>query len=1013
MRTLSRLVEVCKQFLKRTWQTHVRMAGGGPVLCSYSSDGTPISTTQQCRSSISTGGTVKRFGRGTSEYLVQGMFSRYLDAQDQAQTCVVLRDPLPLTEGKAAWQLFSCCLEFGPTLREEGHLGLALHHYCFDRACYKPLTRAMIQHHRRLAARFGHGSSQLTPQLLELQEWVLSTACGCHDAHNSLKWAMHAQMNDPELTKSVYLVIESLRNAFDLLAMILPSWMASKLAPKEEHELHPEEQLHAVYTALGLDPELVELLACELRLCWRNGELQVKSSALQEQDGPGKVYHAVMSVWKFDTFSTSRWVSVGSSCRSLTAALMLGLDSVVACIRSNPKNSDYYIGGYARLGAEARRFVVIAALASYVPDALLRELMEDSRVPLRMEHLKSSIAQEMSFLSQLGIHVWEALAPVTQSAPQSLRSEVLQAAQTSSAFVEHRVFSAASRLPWKLCTGDIDQNLQELMASIEPREPTSQKVWQLLHLGWNKLELRKAIMLMADCPWATVCAEQQHGSASIIRKYHEHLGEESLMSRAFAHTMRRLLPGMSVEEKQIARARQRLERLDRKRPDNLGGRQLYVRDLMSVAADWQKDGTRCVPGRVQHVIMKKHGDRWKGYPASTKLKYDARAALARSASRQQLEEETERARTDLCIMVSRLEASKEARPPLTLSACQLGEQEQAVLQCMWDDAAFTHRMVGELRAAAAKAPLAPSRDVQTEMRALAIYEGDDPPARPAWLSPLCWHRAHMAGCALAVATAEGKSFYLFLYATQSPLFACFSRLHVEELLMEPQEMNLEVWDRLAVQHWAWSFTVDYQATTTWDVLSHVGPGQLEVLPGLVHLGNSEVVSDAELMPWGELLGSMPSKAPAGSSGERTAAPKDESMVSSALLQQHPWLAAYAQASGDDGDAGESSVASQGRPHASAEVPGEELSEEQLDEIFNELHKKREGWDEKGAAGLVHFRYHLLGGAWFQSHRAKAYDAFLGSARGAGPAEWRRQHGLQKSARFEMGAHGEHGSFIMA
>ena len=57
--------------------------------------------------------------------------------------------------------------------------------------------------------------------------------------------------------------------------------------------------------------------------------------------------------------------------------------------------------------------------------------MEDGRVPPRMEHLKSSIAQEMSFLSQLGIHVWEALAPVTQSAPQSLRSEVLQAAQTS------------------------------------------------------------------------------------------------------------------------------------------------------------------------------------------------------------------------------------------------------------------------------------------------------------------------------------------------------------------------------------------------------------------------------------------------------------------------------------------------------------------------------------------------------------------------------------------------------
>ena len=864
--------------------------------------------------------------------------------------------------------LSSCCLEFGPTLREEGHLGIALHHYCFDRACYKPLQRAMIQHHRRLAARFGQGSSQLTPQLLELQEWILSTACGCHDSHNSLKWAMYAQMNDPELTKNVYLVIESLRSSFDLLAMTLPSWVASKLALKEEHELHPEEQLYAVYTALGLDPELVELLACELRLCWHDGELQVKAAAMQGQDGAGKVYLAVMSAWKFDTFSTSRWVGVGSSCRSLTAALMLGLDSLVAGIRSNPKHSDFYIGGYARLGSEARRFVVIAALASYVPDALLKELMEDSRVPLRLEHLKSSIAQEMIFLSQLGMHVWEALAPVAQSAPPSLRSEVLQVAQTSSAFVEHRVFAAASRLPWRLCTGDIDRNLQELMASTEPREPTSKKVWQLLHLGWNKLELRKAIMLMAGCPWATVCAEQQHGSASIIRKYHEDLGEESLMSRAFVHTMRRLLPGMSVEEKQIARARQRLERLERKRPDAFRGRQLYVRDLMSVAAEWQRDASKSVPGQVQKTIMKKHGDRWNSYSASTGLKYDAQASLARSASRRQLEEDTDRARTDLCIMVSRLEASKEARPPLTLSACQLGLQEQEVLQCMWGDEAFTHRMVVELRDAAAVAPPAPSVDVQAEMQAFVVYGGDDPPARPAWLSPLCWHRAHMAGCALAVATAEGKSFYLFLYATQNPLHACFSRLHVREVLLEPQEMNLEAWEQLAMQQWAWSFTVDYQATTTWEMLSHVSPGQLEVLAGLTHLGGGEVVSDGQLLPWEEFVAVMPARVPAGSTGERTAAPKDESRVDSALLQQHPWLPAYRQASGDDCNPGESSVASQ-RPHASAELPGDELSEEQLGDIFNELHKKREGWDEKGADELVHFKYLLLGGAWFQEHRA--------------------------------------------
>ena len=52
--------------------------------------------------------------------------------------------------------------------------------------------------------------------LLQLTGWVLACPCVCHDIHNSLKWAVAADMAEGPL-KDLHIVLATLQNSFSLL----------------------------------------------------------------------------------------------------------------------------------------------------------------------------------------------------------------------------------------------------------------------------------------------------------------------------------------------------------------------------------------------------------------------------------------------------------------------------------------------------------------------------------------------------------------------------------------------------------------------------------------------------------------------------------------------------------------------------------------------------------------------------------------------------------------------------
>ena len=115
------------------------------------------------------------------------------------------------------------------SLRQLGHLGCAIEHYCWDMFGFQALEQQTREWHamQPLPTLPHH----MNPDTVALIEFVCITACALHDAHNSLKWAMRSYYTDSQLVRDLYIVFESLRRSADVISANLYSWLHRRLRP--------------------------------------------------------------------------------------------------------------------------------------------------------------------------------------------------------------------------------------------------------------------------------------------------------------------------------------------------------------------------------------------------------------------------------------------------------------------------------------------------------------------------------------------------------------------------------------------------------------------------------------------------------------------------------------------------------------------------------------------------------------------------------------------------------------
>ena len=153
---------------------------------------------------------------------MQSCFYKARNAHGDMEMSLLITDPRPLSAGKRGWNMFTAATDFLPLLRRRGHKGICLQHMCADRAVFSSLDRH-LRGRQRAFYDPAHGPDHgVQAPLLENTDWMVSTPCAVHDAHNALNWGL-SNVTEGTILEDLHIVIESIRNSFAALREHIPS----------------------------------------------------------------------------------------------------------------------------------------------------------------------------------------------------------------------------------------------------------------------------------------------------------------------------------------------------------------------------------------------------------------------------------------------------------------------------------------------------------------------------------------------------------------------------------------------------------------------------------------------------------------------------------------------------------------------------------------------------------------------------------------------------------------------
>lgn len=140
MRDCAKAAEVVKAKLFQKAERVINLNSDKPVLWHYSFDGTPMTIVTRHSAGASLGKRVRREGGSLQEPLIKRGFVAVNDGLGNRYIALLMTPPLPLGNGKAAWNLYSAAADFFPLLREKDHHSIAITHYGLTALCFTHLS---------------------------------------------------------------------------------------------------------------------------------------------------------------------------------------------------------------------------------------------------------------------------------------------------------------------------------------------------------------------------------------------------------------------------------------------------------------------------------------------------------------------------------------------------------------------------------------------------------------------------------------------------------------------------------------------------------------------------------------------------------------------------------------------------------------------------------------------------------------------------------------------------------
>ena len=381
-----------------------------PVMYFYSSDPTPLRLGLRLAAPQSIGQSKPmRHDKSLTELLLQVVFHK-LSGTGKLESRFYVRDPLPLSVGKKSWNLLQAALSFCPHLKNLGHLGISIAVSTFDRGIMSSMGDLLQCAEAEMLYQKSAQPPSLEDELREALTWQVTLPCSLHDTHNALKWAMFGAQASPEVCKRLHIVVESLRNSFDILHGELPRFVRDHLHFCKSWDAPTHNTWRTLWAWLGVSAGTRSELE-RLQLRW-DEEAQVLCVAQELENSEeltDLITSAMLSVFRFAVFTLSRWLSVGASCKNLVAAALLGLFDPCRQALANPDNSRYYLGGVENMDMDLKCALcpcshgVLAARCSCLVAPQGRQGGPAERRP------GSFLNTEQEALARLDLSVWQQL----------------------------------------------------------------------------------------------------------------------------------------------------------------------------------------------------------------------------------------------------------------------------------------------------------------------------------------------------------------------------------------------------------------------------------------------------------------------------------------------------------------------------------------------------------------------------------------------------------------------------
>jgi hypothetical protein len=667
-------------------------------------------------------------------------------------------------------------------------------------------------------------------------------------------------VKDPACIRSSYICVESLRNGFSLLVEHAPTWVRANIA-FEDWEF---DAISELWGLLVSDDELKAMLI-DLQLRFSEGRIKIARKFLFSDDVTNLVVTCLLKLWQFKSFAESRWCTLGPVARTVTACSVLGLSAYVQFVLSTPGVSKYYLSGFPlHFTGKVRHLFGIVAISGHVPDAVLKLLLKDDRVPMQLEAIENLVQEKLDLVNSVSPGVWEVLGEAAGMDARTLCHETVAASLASTGHIQESL-RAVVRPPWDLIQGDLDKNLQRLSdLSDPPDEEVTRKIWTLLGLGWNYADIRKGLELMRLVSWSSTPVEQAHSGSHHIMKRHKTYGARTMRARVMLHMMRVLFR----QPHHVAKINQKVKQLtalSQVQTQRITGRHAFISQASKRLRE--QGGKDATTKQVRTGLLKHHGKTWHAMDVKDQRRFDA----AGEKLREQKEKAIKQKKAGVMGSIAKLREEAEKSQSSTglrflMTSCRFTASQLEEIDSLWTSEEFAANRIADLRKEKLLPVGPPPVPVQMVLNAMDIPPTQRSLPRPRWLPLACLHRDWVRNAVLRFETARGLVFAKLCHALQSPYSATFVVL--EATKAPESELTPANWDALMVDSWRHEFT-SLKKTYIFGVggiIDQTWPPP-QFLPGALHLDCGRVVSDRcwlSLEQVQEILGllELPADAPA-------------------------------------------------------------------------------------------------------------------------------------------------------